>query len=86
MSQISTRVFEATAKILVVSVNILTLETGVGDIPEWDSLGHTRLIAGIEESFDLLIDVEEALDLETIQDIVALVEEKVTESEEHNHD
>ena len=76
MSNIAEKVFLETAKILEVSVDKLSLETGVGDIPEWDSLGHTRVIVGLEEVFDMMIDVEEALEIETMQDIVELIEEK----------
>lgn len=76
MDNVTEKVFSETAKILEVPVTKLTLETGVGDIPEWDSLGHTRVIVGLEEVFDMMIDVEEALEIETMQDIVELVQEK----------
>ena len=31
-------------------------------IPEWDSVGHMSLIAGIEEVFDITIDIDDIID------------------------
>lgn len=76
MSDLIDRVIQEAASILQVNSSDLSMETGVGDVPDWDSLGHTRLIAGLEEAFDIMFDVEEVLDCETIEDIVELIQEK----------
>ena len=31
-------------------------------IPEWDSVGHMRLMAAIEDAFDIMLDTEDILD------------------------
>lgn len=31
------------------------------DIPEWDSVAHMALIAAIEEGFDIMIDTEDVI-------------------------
>ena len=31
-------------------------------IPEWDSVGHMRLMAAIEEVFDIMLETEDILD------------------------
>lgn len=31
-------------------------------IPEWDSVGHMSLIAGIEEVFDITIEIDDIID------------------------
>ena len=31
-------------------------------IPEWDSVGHMGMIAGIEEAFDIMMDMEDIVD------------------------
>lgn len=54
----------------------LTVETGIGEIPEWDSLAHSRLILSLEKAFDILIDIEDAIDIETIEDIIDVIQEK----------
>ena len=33
------------------------------DIPEWDSIGHMSLIAGIEDAFDIMMDTDDIIDL-----------------------
>jgi acyl carrier protein len=31
-------------------------------IPEWDSVGHMRLIAALEETFDIMFDTDDIID------------------------
>lgn len=69
------KVFEVIAATLKVSVNDLKIDIGAGDIQEWDSLGHTNVILAIEEAFDTVFDIEEALEIETIQDIIEILQE-----------
>ena len=47
----------------------------VGDIPQWDSLGHISLISHLEKEFNLSIDVDQSLEMETIEDIVEILNE-----------
>ena len=42
------------------SANIEGLE--YESIPEWDSVGHMRLMAAIEDTFDIMLDTEDILD------------------------
>tara|TARA_B100002019_G_scaffold31139_1_gene25182 strand:+ start:11421 stop:11651 length:231 start_codon:yes stop_codon:yes gene_type:complete len=69
------KVFEVIASTLKVPVNDLKIDIGAGDIKEWDSLGHTNVILAIEEAFDTTFDIEEALEIETIQDIIEILKE-----------
>lgn len=46
----------------------ITLESVVDDLkysecPEWDSVAHMGLVAAIEESFDIMIDAEDVIDM-----------------------
>lgn len=41
------------SSIMGVSQEIITHSSKQGEIPEWDSLGHLRLIMTIEEDFDV---------------------------------
>lgn len=52
----------------------LTDETGPGDVKGWDSLGHVALMSGIQSSFGKHIPVEDAIEIESINDIVELLE------------
>ena len=76
MKDTLSRVISIIAKTLRVSEKDLSIEVGVGDLPDWDSLGHINVISAIEEDFGVIFEIEEALDCETIQDIVEILEEK----------
>ena len=45
-------------------------DLGAGDIPEWDSLGHVNLLMATENHFEISFDVSDAIDVETIADLV----------------
>ena len=47
------------------------------EVRGWDSLGHMRLIAGLEDEFDIEFEIEEIIDLNTIQKIFELVNSKL---------
>jgi acyl carrier protein len=47
---------------------------GPGDIQEWDSLGNVRLIQAIETHFEISIDIMDLFEIETLSDIIVLVE------------
>ena len=32
-------------------------------IPEWDSVGHMNLVASLEEAFDIMMETEDIIDL-----------------------
>ena len=37
------------------------------DIPSWDSVGHMTLIAEIEDSFDIMMDTDDIIDLSSFE-------------------
>jgi acyl carrier protein len=52
----------------------LTDETGPGDINGWDSLGHVSLMSEIQVRFGKHIPVEDAIEIESVADIIRLLE------------
>lgn len=36
-------------------------------IPAWDSVGHMGLIAGLEESFDIMMDTDDIIELSSFE-------------------
>jgi acyl carrier protein len=46
------------------SINDSVLEGNLeyNSIPEWDSVGHMGLIAGIEEAFDIQLEMDDIVD------------------------
>jgi len=37
------------------------------DINEWDSVGHMRLIAALEDTFDIMMDTDDIIDLSSFE-------------------
>lgn len=48
--------------------------TGPGDIPGWDSLGHVSLMAEIQNRFGIHVPVEDALEVESVNDLVSILD------------
>lgn len=36
-------------------------------IPEWDSIGHMSLMAGIEDEFDIMMDTDDIIDFSSFE-------------------
>ena len=67
------KVFNLIADILNVSVDSISNELAVGDIPEWDSLAHMRIISSLEAEFGVSLDIEQILEIEDVEDIIEAV-------------
>ena len=63
-------VVELISKELGVSKSVVSLNTEIGGIPEWDSLHNVQIFGRIEQTFNLKILPEQIMDLETVKDIV----------------
>ena len=60
------------SEILEVNVSVISPDTRYGELPEWDSLMHLRLIGEIEEHYDVELPLENASDIQTLGDFYAL--------------
>ena len=45
----------------------------IGGLAAWDSLAHLRLVLGIEQKIGRQLDADEAIRIESLQDIAALL-------------
>lgn len=54
----------------------LTREMRAEDVPDWDSFSHLKLILLIEESFNISLSTEEVVGIKSVQDVVALLENR----------
>lgn len=75
MKSLEKKIISCIAKVLKVEESKLTVESGAGDLVEWDSLAHTNIILAIEEEFNFSFDIEEALEIEIVQDVVDIISE-----------
>ncbi len=42
----------------------------MGDIEEWDSLGHVHIMVALEQAFDLYMDVDDFAELDSVPAIL----------------
>ena len=49
---------------------------GPGTLPGWDSLGHMRLLAAVQERFGVRFDLTEIIRIERLSDIRAVLGKK----------
>ena len=55
---------------LKIDESVYNEDLAAGDIPEWDSLGHVNLLMAVEEHFQVSFDVADAVDIESIADLI----------------
>lgn len=72
------KVMEAFKAVFDIDPQLLTLDTGAGDIPGWDSLGHLSLTTNLEQTFDISFDVDELMEMENVREIVRIVSAKLS--------
>ncbi|MEO1036276.1 MAG: acyl carrier protein [Pseudomonadota bacterium] len=80
MSDTQQELTKLMANLFRCSEDELTSETGPGDINGWDSLGHVSLMTEIQNHFGKHIPVEDAIEIESIADIVELLNNIEAES------
>lgn len=73
MSISEEKIINFIAGILEVEIGIINKELAVGDIPEWDSLAHMRIIAALESDLGVVLDIEQVLEIEDVEDIIDAV-------------
>lgn len=56
---------------------LITLDSGPGDIPRWDSFAQVGLVAEVEAKFDIAFDVEDIVMFETLRDIHDAIQLKI---------
>ena len=66
----SIRIKQIIAENLKVPLESISDDLAVGDIPEWDSLAHVRIISALEFSLGVELDIEQTLDLEDVEDLI----------------
>ena len=67
------------SEIFSVDRSVINSNTGPGDFPEWDSLGHLNLLTGLEEKFSISFDMEETMSVESVQDLKNILDAKKVE-------
>ena len=71
------KVKEIVAQVGDVNVSEVTLQSAVGDFPQWDSMGQMAILQQVEEAFNISFEPEEMMDIEDVKDIIVAVESKI---------
>lgn len=71
------KVKDIVAGVSGVDVNEVTLQSAVGDFPQWDSMGQMAIIQQVEETFEISFEPEEMMEMEDVNDIIKAVEAKL---------
>jgi acyl carrier protein len=75
--ELQSRIIKIIASSLEVNEDQITEDTSIGEIPQWDSMGHIVIISSLEKEFSINFDPEIIMDLEDVSDIVAAIEERL---------
>ena len=73
MNELNGRLMQLVADLFKCDVSELTEQTGPGDIPGWDSLGHVALMSEIQKQFGHHVPVEDAIEVESIADLADIL-------------
>jgi acyl carrier protein len=73
MNKIDSELIGLISTILAVSPDELTIESGPGTLPLWDSLGHVTIIAAVEETYGIKLKMLEILNVKTIGDLQKII-------------
>jgi len=76
---ILTNVREAFKAAFEINPQVVSMETTASDISEWDSVGHLSLASNLEQVFNINLDVDELMEMETVRDIVRIIEIKLSQ-------
>lgn len=52
---------------------LVTPGTGPDDIERWDSLAHIALVRALEQTFDIMLTMDEMMEIRTVADIEAVL-------------
>lgn len=56
------------SKAINIKANKLNLNSGIGSVPEWDSLGHLNIFFAVQKKFKKKIDLNKASKIRNIDD------------------
>ena len=77
MENVLPRVQKAFSPAFEVEPSSITINTVPGDVNAWDSMGHVTLASSLEQEFNLSFDVDELMEMESVREIVRILQSKV---------
>ena len=75
-NKIQEKIITSIAKTININKKKIKLDTGPGDIQEWDSLGNQRILNKLEIDFKVKFGIDEIIEMESVEDIVKILSKK----------
>ena len=76
-ADVLTKVREAFKAAFDIDPQLVSTETSASDIPGWDSVGHLSLASELEQAFEISLDVDELIEMESVREIVRIIKAKL---------
>jgi len=67
---VESQVKEIIARVLNVSLDLVTDDLASGEIPQWDSVGNLAIISTLEQELNIEFPLEDLFDLTSVRTIV----------------
>lgn len=71
------KIISIISQVLEVDINKIKPDMAIGDLPEWNSLNHIKIIASIEKEYNIKFASTDLAEIEDISDIVSLTKEMI---------
>ncbi|MFC1626512.1 acyl carrier protein [Pseudomonadota bacterium] len=76
MKNIESRLYEVISGVLNIDKTQLSMDSGVENIDDWDSLNHMNVIFALEEEFGFEFDDSELMNSISIASLIGIIETK----------
>jgi len=77
MADLDTTLQKLFVDIFDIEADAYSEELSYEDTPDWDSLGHMKMVMALTEAFGVEFDIEEVMAMETVAHIKRIVEAKL---------
>ncbi len=74
-------ILEQVKQVIAETLNIpstsITIESSTDNIDSWDSLAQVNLMMALEQTFDITLDVEDFIKLNSVKSIITFLENNI---------
>jgi len=85
MDNVLTKVQAVFHEAFGIDSRLISLDTTPNQIRAWDSFGHLDLACGLEQAFGINLDVDDLMGMESVREIVRIVNSKLSQLEDHSY-
>ena len=74
---VENKILELACKIFKVKKKELTINSNTKNTPQWDSLTHINLLIEIKKNFNLILDINEVSEINSLKKWKKLIQKKI---------